>query len=838
MSTLHGENNPSYAPGGGALGPVTQHPEPRGPAGGAYGRMVVWVCANLRLAGLLVLVALAPAAVLAVQYFRDVHAGLQELLPDDAPSVRALQEIHARVGGVANLFVIARSPDPAVNRRFVTELAARLRARRVPQARSIQDGVRDERRWIQDHAALLLPSARFEPLMADVETAVRRSHDAANPFFVDLGDETPAQAWDRITAALERESQATDRFPNGYLETPDGRTVVLGIALRGSEVDIEPSEALLGAVRAEVSALRPRYPAGLQVAYNGEVVNLTEEHAAILADVSLSSILVFVVVGALIVGYFRSLRGVAAVLLGLYPGLLLTFALGRLSGSFLNSNSAFLGSIIAGNGINYPLLYLAYYRAQSVDVPRPRAIAAAARQALPGTLAAAATASAAYLGLAAATFRGFSQFGWLGGVGMLTTWAATFVMMPITIAWLDPPRQGARVTVAQRRVGDFFARPGLSLSVAAGVVLLVAVVAAVGVRRAWREGTYDMNLLNLRNSQSLRTGGASWDATISRVFGVWINPVVALVPDGSLREPVARELRRVMLAGPRPVAERVETIDQYVPAADEQSARIARLARLRTDLADVPPERIPARARPFIDAWLAPGNLRVITLADVPRALSRPFTEVSGRTDQMVLLFPSLRINYNDGRNILRFVSALSRARLPPGTVVGGGFVFMAEIIRLVRAEAPRVVLTVCLLVALVLVPIFGRRPARVPVVVGTVALVAVSAQAVMFAVGVRLNMLNFAALPITIGVGADYVVNLLGAMDAFGVDARRACVRMGGAILLCSLTTVVGYTSLLLAHSGALRSFGWAAVLGEVMAATTVLLVLPAVLPSRGREG
>jgi hypothetical protein len=118
--------------------------------------------------------------------------------------------------------------------------------------------------------------------------------------------------------------------------------------------------------------------------------------------------------------------------------------------------------------------------------------------------------------------------------------------------------------------------------------------------------------------------------------------------------------------------------------------------------------------------------------------------------------------------------------------------------------------------------------------VVATVAIVAIAAQAVMLALGVQLNMLNFAAVPITIGVGSDYVVNLLGAMDAFEVDARRACARMGGAIFLCSLTTIVGYVSLVMAQSGALRTFGWAAVLGEVMAVSAVLLVLPVLLPAR----
>jgi predicted RND superfamily exporter protein len=193
-----------------------------------------------------------------------------------------------------------------------------------------------------------------------------------------------------------------------------------------------------------------------------------------------------------------------------------------------------------------------------------------------------------------------------------------------------------------------------------------------------------------------------------------------------------------------------------------------------------------------------------------------------------------LKIDYNDGRNVLTFVDRLRQAVLPSDAIVGGGFIFMADIVRLVRDEAPKVVVVVAALVALVLVPFLFARPWRILLVVSTVGIVAIVAQSSLLGLGIKINMLNFAAVPITIGIGADYVVNLLGAMDAFKLDARRACVRMGGAILLCSLTTVVGYLSLVLAESGALRSFGLAAVFGEIMAVTTVLLVLPVLMPSR----
>ena len=797
-----------------------------------YGRIVEKISAAPRRAALILLLCMVPATVLTVQFFSNVQAGLIDLLPKDAPSVLALTKLHAQLGGKSQLMVIVQSPDGEVNRRFISTLAGRVRDRHLPEVRSILADIRVERQWAQDHAALLLSKDKFDPLIDELDDAIDRAKAEANPFYVDMEEREPAEkGWNKLEKKLDSESRTFDRFPRGFLEMPDGKTVVMMIALQGSEVDLDPSANLLSAVRHEATALKAEFPADLRVAYSGEVANLVEEHDAILADLSLSSVLVFLLVGILISAYFRSVRGVVAVFTTLAPGLLFTFALGRLIVGHLNSNTAFLGSIIAGNGINYPLLLLAYYRTRSPAERRPDAILQAAKDALSGTLGAAATASAAYAGLAFSTFKGFSQFGLIGGVGMLTTWLLTFITMPIAISLLNPPRQGPRATTTQVSLLRFFRRRYLPYMVAGSVLAVTLVVGAFGVRHALKAGLYEMDLQTLRNRDSLRSGSGSWDSKMSELFGVWLNPVAAIVPGPESREVAATELRRVLTQGTPQVAERVETMAAYLPTAAEQQQRLDRLRHIAQSLKKVPREQIPPRARPYLDAWLTPENMRVLTAADVPTSFKDGYSEVDGHSDRVILVYPSLKVNYNDGHNIIKFADQLNTAKLPQGTVVGGAFLFMAEIIRLVRDEAPRVVLVVCLLVALVLVPIFRRQPLRIPLVVVSVGAVAVSAQAVMLALGVQLNMLNFAAVPITIGVGADYAVNLLGAMDAFGANARQACARMGGAIFLCSLTTVVGYASLLVAQSGALRTFGWAAVLGEVMAVMVVLLVLPTLM-------
>jgi uncharacterized protein len=799
------------------------------PIGAAYRRYCEWVFARPRSAALAMLILCMPAAVADVQFFGRVRTGIADLLPKDTPSVRAIDAIHARLGGQSHLTVIAQSDDPAVNQRFIDELAGRLEAARLPEVRSILSNVRVEREWLKGHGALLTSAAQFAQLREALDSAVhaeKRKHNAL--LFEDEESPSPENRWAKISADLDAEERTQDRFPSGYLQTPDGKTVVLLIWLKGSDVDLDPAERLLVAVKGEVAAILPHYRQPPLVAYNGEVPNIVEEHDAILADLSFSTVLVFVLVGGLIILYFRSLRSVLAVVGSLLPGLFCTFAIGRATIGSLNSSSAFLGSIIAGNGINYPLLLLAYYRSQSPGRSREDAYLEASAQALPGTLGAAATASAAYGGLAVAHFRGFSEFGWIGGLGMITTWLLTFLTMPIAVALIDPRRLGAPRYPERSWVLRFFSRPVAPWLAAGFFVALTLALTAVGVNRALHEGIFEMNIRTLRNQSSLHSGSASWDQKANEVFGVWLNPIAALVDDPAKREAAAVELRRALQGPNPPMIERVETIERYLLPATEQESRLGTLRRAARLLTDKDREEMPENVRSMVERWLSGENLEPVTLASVPASLKQAFTEVDGRVDEAVLVFPSLAVDYDDARNVLRLSDAMTTAKLPPGTLAGGSFLFMADVIRLLQKEAFDIILVVCLLVAFVLLPIFAHKPQRIPFSVATIAAVAVCSQAIMLALGVKVNMFNFAAVPITIGVGSDYVVNLFGAMDAFRTDARHACARMGGAILLCSMTTVIGYLSLVFAQSGALRTFGWAAVLGEIMAVVTVLLLVP----------
>jgi predicted RND superfamily exporter protein len=99
-----------------------------------------------------------------------------------------------------------------------------------------------------------------------------------------------------------------------------------------------------------------------------------------------------------------------------------------------------------------------------------------------------------------------------------------------------------------------------------------------------------------------------------------------------------------------------------------------------------------------------------------------------------------------------------------------------------------------------------------------------------LVAAGVKLNFLNFSALPITFGIGVDYAVNITERYRREGAGGVVSVVATtGGAVILCSVVTCLGYAALISSINAGVRSLGTAAVLGELSCLLAAVLVLPA---------
>jgi predicted RND superfamily exporter protein len=280
----------------------------------------------------------------------------------------------------------------------------------------------------------------------------------------------------------------------------------------------------------------------------------------------------------------------------------------------------------------------------------------------------------------------------------------------------------------------------------------------------------------------------------------------------------------------------VRTLDTAVPV--DQGEKIPRLVRLRETLTDARLALMDPATRQTVLDLRPPKDLRQVTLDDLPETIRLPMVERDGTAGNIALAFPK-KLGWTTQRetqeiaDLIRGSIADSKAR---AQAVGQGLLAFDIVSAIVRDGPVATALAFAAVVALVVVALRRFRPTMLVVgslLLGVVWLVGGAAWA-----RVRLNFLNFVVLPITFGIGVDYAVNIVQRWRLEGPGSLdRVLKETGGAVALCSLTTIIGYGSLLVADNRALRGFGLLASLGELACITAALVVLPAWLLRHKRQ-
>ena len=235
-----------------------------------------------------------------------------------------------------------------------------------------------------------------------------------------------------------------------------------------------------------------------------------------------------------------------------------------------------------------------------------------------------------------------------------------------------------------------------------------------------------------------------------------------------------------------------------------------------------------------------PASLHPIGIEDLPERMARPFTENDGTRGRIVYIVPKVGRSIWDAHYLELWADSFRQVRLPTGEVIQGSgrAVIFADMIQSVREDAPKAIV-VSLLGTLAVVMLAFRMRRRAWAVLGTLMLGVVGLIAFLYLKGVKLNFLNFVALPITFGVGADYAVNM---MRRFEIEdpsqTKQVVIETGGAVVLCSLTTMLGYFALMFSTNKAIVSFGMTAAVGEITMLLAAVLVLPAAMFLRTQTG
>jgi hydrophobe/amphiphile efflux-3 (HAE3) family protein len=188
----------------------------------------------------------------------------------------------------------------------------------------------------------------------------------------------------------------------------------------------------------------------------------------------------------------------------------------------------------------------------------------------------------------------------------------------------------------------------------------------------------------------------------------------------------------------------------------------------------------------------------------------------------------------------IRAAVAMPQWKLDKGTyTVTGAPVVLEDLASALAGSVLRLLVVAIIVMALVLTLVFRSRLRLVPLMVALGA-VAVTFGA-MAVVGAPLTMASIAVLPVLLGLGVDYAIQLQARMEEEG-DAPLAARLAGPTIATAALATAVGFLVLQLSPVPMVRGFGALLVAGIVfallLALTAGTAALVAATSRRERDG
>jgi predicted RND superfamily exporter protein len=620
----------------------------------------------------------------------------------------------------------------------------------------------------------------------------------------------PPPPWTPDTLARLRADVAAHPLARAGIVAPDARAA--GIVVRLAPMT--DAALLAGDVIGRLQAVVAAHPGPETVAMTGLPILKVRAAAAMVGDVSRFFVLGVLVVGAVLLLAFRSVRGVLLPMSAVLAGVAWTSAAMTLSGDAYTLGTLVLAPLLLSVGVAYAIHVMSRYELECAQGGTPEAVARRTlAQVWTPLLMAALTTLAGFAAFLRNPIPTIRDFGWYAGIGLACVLAATLVTLPTALAVLPldagrSPRRTPgwidRLTAVCTRLALRRGRTVLAVSLAA------VVVAGLGIGRIHIETDYLRFFARTHPTRVANTRVSE---------GLVGTQIVVVALDGGRPESMTQLASAQALRGLVDLLRRQPGVDHVGSYLDH--LRMLRQA-IEPDTADEP-----LRDQAALDQrvlLLNPEAMRRVLNADRSQALVVVHTRLSGSGEVRAL---AERIRDYTDRHLPEGVAARTS-----GTLV----LLMGSADTLARQQVAGLA-QVFVVLAVLLVALF--RSVRL----GLLSLVpnlfpVLLLFGIMGWTGIDLNVSTSMIACLAIGIAVDDTIHYLTAYEA----ARRAhqdapaavatAVRtVGRPIVVTSVALAAGFLVPCLSSFQPVRHFGMLASVTMALALFADLLLLPALL-------
>ncbi len=621
-----------------------------------------------------------------------------------------------------------------------------------------------------------------------------------------------------------------------YLLSRDGNVLLIVAEPLRPATDLAFARSLMEEMERYVFSALAGENRNIRVSWTGAHAIATAEASTLRFDMESSFIVSLILVLLLFLFVYRRWITLLFVGLPLVGGIQLTMGVASLTLKSLNLLTSAFAAILVGLGIDFGLhLYDRYQQERSFG----REISSAMEIALVETGSAiwtgAFTTISAFAILFLSRVRGIMELAFIVSVGLLCALLCITFVLPSFLIWIDSRKKAYGYPILQtlkfETLSSFLREhPRAVLLGFAGLTIFLTIQAfQIGVERDLRNlRPKEIPSLEVLERMAKAFGGRRGEAMIIQEG----EDVASLMKKG---EETIQILKRYQKEGK---IDSFVSLTSLIPSPERQR-EMAGLLRESFDLKRVKEDFLHAlRSNGFevkeFDGLLR--SLEAIRLGNEPvfqiEALlagleGSPFKSgveslLQKRGETFRLITP---IYYQKGR-----LSFETLARELPGVSLTGAEKVEAEILQLVREDLFLLSPLSFLMIFLLVFSHFRRWKLTlltlVPLMTGLVWMLGAIA---LF--GIRINFVNAVVLPMVIGMGIDNSIHLMHRYLEGGGDPFSALKATGRAMTMCSVTTMLGFGSLVTARYQALSTMGWVTILGMGFCLIASLTLLPSLL-------
>ncbi|MBM3277356.1 MAG: MMPL family transporter [Candidatus Handelsmanbacteria bacterium] len=779
-----------------------------------YRRLVHYVHHHHLRIILLALLLSVGAGYLALQL--RIETDFANLLPKDYVSVHELNRIKERVGGISPLIIVVTAEDLYAAARFVDVLADSL------ENNPLITGVvsrRQDRDFFRRNRLLYMERADLDEVHRRLADYIEEEKLRQSPLYVALDDEEPSLDFLDLEAKYHRNGEQNG-VERDYLLTVEKNGITLTVYPAEGTTDIKFTRRLMASIDQIIADLQPTsYHPSIRCVYQGTVRNNASNYDAVMQDMKLTSLLSLLGVLGLISLYFRQLWSSIFVAIPLVMSLAWTFGLTYLVIGNLNQITVGLFAILFGLGIDYGIHVFARYReARRRGLEVEAALEETVQHTGTSLTTSAMATAVAFFSMMTADFRGFYEFGFIVGTGILFSLVAMIAVCPAFIVLAERWhlvrlwRQEAPAHLLRR---GRYPLPWVTIGIAA----LATGYALYHLNKV--EFEYDFQRLQ---PTSPKTG-----FTLPEEVREMRSPAIVLTENAAeAGEVVAVLEKRKAAVGDSSAIGIVRSVYSALPA--EQGAKLEILGRIRQLLADE--ERFfSEEQRAQVDSLKPYLEVRELRLEDLPADRTKIFRGKDGQLLNFVMITSSLALR--DGRNAIRFAEEVRDIPTPSGKLfhASSSHIIFAEMLELMVSDGVKAIGLTLLIVFIVLYADLRRLRdtllALTPLLTGLI-----WATGIMYLFNIRLNFYNIIAFPTVIGMGIDNSVHIFHRYREEGPGSMRLVLRTTGvALIATSMTNMVGFAGCLSAHHPALTAISTLALIGMSCCFVTSVTLLPALL-------